>query len=201
MRFSLLTVLLIGAVALAQARQMPIDVTHKVIFDLAQGGRSIGQVTIALFGKTVPQTVRNFATFADAQGFHGKTYQGSRFHRVIKNFMIQGGDIVRGDGTGSLSIYGEQFPDENFQLLHKEPGLLSMANSGRDTNGSQFFLTTVATPWLDGKHVVFGKVIGGMDIIRAVENTQTDQGDKPLQDIVIARSQVIPVRGQIPIEQ
>lgn len=145
--------------------------------------------------------MRNFATLASEEGFHGYSYKNSKFHRVIRNFMIQGGDIVRGDGTGSISIYGEQFPDENFQLKHKEPGLMSMANSGKDTNGSQFFLTTVPTPWLDGKHVVFGKVIGGFEIAKAIEGTQTDSGDKPQTDVVITRTQVIPVRGTIMIEQ
>ena len=115
--------------------------------------------------------------------------------------MIQGGEVVHGVGTGSISIYGQKFPDESFAIKHKEGGLLSMANSGKNTNGSQFFLTTVPTPWLDGKHVVFGKVLEGMQVVRMVERLPRNSNDQPLEDVVISPSQIIPVQGFINLNQ
>lgn len=162
-------------------------VTEVAWFDITIGGQPAGRVEIGLFGKTVPKTVANFKQLADGLP-NGDGYTGSKFHRVIKQFMIQGGDFTRGDGTGGRSIYGEKFADENFKLKHYGAGWLSMANAGPNTNGSQFFITVKKTPWLDGRHVVFGKVIKGYDVVKAVEANPTAAGDKPIKEVVIAAS-------------
>ncbi len=152
-----------------------------------------------MFGGTVPKTVRNFKELAEKA--EGEGYKGSKFHRVIKDFMIQGGDFTRGDGTGGRSIYGERFEDENFKLKHYGAGWLSMANAGKDTNGSQFFITVKQTSWLDGRHVVFGKVIKGMNVIKKVENNPTDGRDRPLKEVKIVNSGTIPVDEPFAVEK
>ena len=129
----------------------------------------------------MPLTCKNFREIA-IKGINGKTYDNSIFHRVIKNFMLQGGDIINSNGTGSISIYGPSFDDENFKYKHSEPGLLSVANSGPNTDGSQFFITTVATPHLDNIHVVFGKVVKGLDSILTLQNIETDNDDVPIKE-------------------
>ncbi|KAF2110825.1 peptidyl-prolyl cis-trans isomerase 1 [Lophiotrema nucula] len=163
----------------------------RVFFDIEIGGTKAGRVAFELYSDIVPKTAENFRALCTGEkgvGAAGKPlhYKGSTFHRVIKSFMIQGGDFTQGNGTGGESIYGEKFEDENFDRLHEKPFLLSMANAGPGTNGSQFFVTTVPTPHLDNKHVVFGEVIAGKSIVRQIENLKTQSGDKPYQEAVIA---------------
>lgn len=164
----------------------------RVFFDVTLGGEPVGTVVMELRGDKVPKTAENFRALCT--GEKGFGYQDSIFHRVIPGFMCQGGDFTNHNGTGGKSIYGEKFADENFILKHTGEGILSMANSGPGTNGSQFFLCTAPTAWLDGKHVVFGAVIEGMDVVKKVEGVGSSEG-KTSKEVKVVKS------GEIPLQE
>jgi len=190
---------LVAVVFFPSSQAGDLTVTQKAYFDVAIDGSDVGRIVIGLFGKTAPKTATNFAVLAS--GTKGYGYQGTTFHRVIKDFMIQGGDYTARDGTGSESIYGGFFNDENFVVAHTGPGYVSMANKGKDTNGSQFFITTVATPWLDGKHTVFGKVLEGMDVVQKIENLATNSFDHVVSSVLIVKSGVIEVDAPFDVQK
>ncbi|KAK9136094.1 hypothetical protein Syun_015424 [Stephania yunnanensis] len=173
-------------------------VNPRCYLDIGIGGELEGRIVVELYSDVVPKTAENFRALCTGEKGIGPNtgvplhYKGVNFHRVIKGFMIQGGDISARDGSGGESIYGLKFEDENFELKHERKGMLSMANAGPNTNGSQFFITTTRTSHLDGKHVVFGKVVKGMGVVRAIEHVTTSDGDFPTVDIVIADCGEIP---------
>mmetsp|Transcript_9520 Transcript_9520/g.16691 ORF Transcript_9520/g.16691 Transcript_9520/m.16691 type:complete len:168 (+) Transcript_9520:86-589(+) len=161
-----------------------------VFLDVEIGGNFAGRMEIELFRDVVPKTAENFRCLCTEE--RGFGLKGSKFHRVINGFMAQGGDFTKGNGTGGRSIYGEKFRDENFKLKHTGPGILSMANSGKNTNGSQFFLCFAETGWLDGKHVVFGKVrnASGLKVLRSIETVGTENGRPKAEVLVVECGQL-----------
>lgn len=161
-----------------------------VFFDITIGTTEVGRIKFELFADAVPRTAENFRQFCTGEYRKDGVpigYKGSTFHRVIKDFMVQGGDFVNGDGTGVMSIFGSIFADENFTVKHIGPGMLSMANSGKDTNGCQFFITCAKCDFLDGKHVVFGRVTEGLLVLRKIENVPTGPNNKPKLPVVISQ--------------
>ncbi|PON55453.1 Cyclophilin-type peptidyl-prolyl cis-trans isomerase [Parasponia andersonii] len=161
----------------------------KVFFDILIGKMKAGRVVMELFADVTPITAENFRALCTGErriGVSGKPlhYKGSTFHRIIPSFMCQGGDFTRGNGTGGESIYGAKFADENFKMKHTGPGILSMANAGPNTNGSQFFICTERTGWLDGKHVVFGKVVDGYSVVKEMEQVGSESG-RTSQPVII----------------
>ncbi|CAK9162091.1 unnamed protein product [Ilex paraguariensis] len=173
------------------------EITHRVFLDVDIDKQRVGRIVIGLYGQVVPKTAENFRALCTGEmgkGVGGKPlhYKGKPFHRIIPGFMIQGGDIMYLDGKGNVSIYGGTFPDENFKIKHSHAGVVSMVNLGPDSNGSQFFITTVKASWLDGEHVVFGKVIEGMDTVYAIEGGAGTYSGKPRKKVIIADSGEIP---------
>jgi len=166
-----------------------------VFFDIAIGGQPAGRIEMTLRADVVPKTAENFRQLCTSPLVNGKNYTpspfaNSYFHRVIPGFMCQGGDFTNRNGTGGVSIYGAKFADENFTLKHAGAGILSMANAGPGTNGSQFFLCTAATPWLDGKHVVFGSVTKGYEVVQAIERVGSQSGQTSARVVITACGQL-----------
>ncbi|VWU49015.1 peptidyl-prolyl cis-trans isomerase, putative [Hepatocystis sp. ex Piliocolobus tephrosceles] len=168
------------------------EITDRVYFDVTIDNKDIGRIVFGLYGKTVPKTVSNFLGLCKGTIVKGNMlhYKNSIFHRIIPMFMAQGGDITHFDGTGGLSIYGNKFDDENFEVKHSKRGMLSMANAGRNTNGSQFFILFAPAPWLDGHHVVFGEVTEGLDKLMYLEAVGTDSGT-PMKKVLVKDSGVL----------
>nr|QDR50933.1 inactivation no afterpotential A [Heliconius melpomene] len=189
MNFILVCTILSHLVAANNARQF--RVTDQVYLDIIKEDKPIGRIVIGLFGDLAPKAAKNFKILA-TKGIKGKSYKGTSFIRVIKRFMIQGGDVVTNDGRGSISIYGRTFEDENLDTEHSAAGFVSMANNGKDTNGCQFLITTKPTPWLDNLHSVVGKVVDGQKVVHMIEQTPTDMEDRPEVPIFIADCGLLP---------